>query len=80
MQSTIVELGSIFQQLAEMVHEQGAQLQRVDENVDDSLGNMREGQAQLQRYWRGMSSNRGLVMKVFAVMMFFIVVWGTLFA
>jgi hypothetical protein len=79
-QSTIVELGSIFQQLAEMVNAQGQQLQRVDENVEDSLANVREGHSQLQRYWRGMSTNRGLVMKVFAVMLFFIVLWGTLFA
>lgn len=79
-QSTIVELGGIFQQLAEVVAAQGQMLQRVDENIDDSLVNVREGHAQIQRYWRSMSTNRGLMMKVFAILFFFIVVWGTLFA
>ena len=43
--STIAELGGIFQQLAEVVSAQGAMLQRVDENLDDSLINVREGHA-----------------------------------
>ena len=54
--------------------------QRVDENLNESIDNVREGYSQLQRYWRNMSSNRGLMMRVFAIVMFFIVVWGTLFA
>ena len=80
MQSTMVELGSIFEQLSIMVAEQGTMLQRVDENVDDSLIHVNEGHAQLQRYWNSMSTNRPLIMKVFAVLLFFIVLWGTLFA
>ena len=63
-----------------MVAMQGDKLQRVDADLDDSLVNVREGHAQLQRYWRNMSRNRGLMMRVFAIVMFFIVVWGTLFA
>ena len=80
MQSTLAELGGIFQQLAEMVQQQGWQLQRVDENLDDSLSNVNEGLGQLQRYMRNMSSNRGLMVRVFAILLFFVVVWGTLFA
>ena len=79
-QATIAELGSIFSQLAEMVQEQGTLLQRVDENLDDSLVNVREGHAQLLRYMRNLRSNRGLVVRVFAILLFFVVVWGTLFA
>ena len=56
------------------------QLQRVDENLDDSLSNVNEGLGQLQRYMRNMSSNRGLLVRVFAILLFFVVVWGTLFA
>ena len=80
MQSTIAEIGGLFQQLATMVAEQGSKLQRVDENLDDSLDNVREGHAQLQRYWRNMTSNRGLMLRIFAILLFFVVVWGTLFA
>ena len=79
-QATIAELGGIFQQLAVMVAEQGAMLQRVDANLDDSLHNVSEGHSQLLRYWRNLSSNRGLMMRILAVLLFFVVVWGTLFA
>ena len=41
-QSTIVELGGIFDQLRVMVAEQGSEMQRVDENVDDALSNVEQ--------------------------------------
>ena len=75
-ESTIVELGGIFQQLAHMVAEQGEMATRIDENVEDSLASVDAGQAQLLKYLSAISSNRFLIMKVFAVllcfMMFFI--------
>jgi len=76
-QSTIVELGGIFDQLRVMVAEQGSEMQRVDENVDDALSNVEQGHQQLLRYWRRVSSNQGLMIRVFAVLMFFVVLFGT---
>ena len=55
-------------------------LQRVDENVEDSLLNVQEGYGQLSTALSNMRSNRGLMMRVFAVLFFFIVLWGTFFA
>jgi syntaxin 5 len=69
-ESTIVELGGIFQQLAHMVHEQGEMAVRVDENVEDALANVNAGQAQLLRYLATISSNRWLMLKAFAVIVF----------
>ena len=57
-ESTIVELGSIFQQLAHMVAEQGEAAVRIDENVEDTLGHVDAGQAQLLKYLNTISSNR----------------------
>lgn len=68
-ESTIVELGNIFQQLAHMVHEQGEMAVRIDENVDETLGNVEAGQAQLLKYLNTISSNRWLMMKVFGIIM-----------
>jgi len=79
-QSTIVELGGIFQQLTTMVASQGEMLQRVDEDVESSLMDVQAGREQLQLYWNNMSTNRNLMMKIFGVLFFFIVMWGTLFA
>jgi syntaxin 5 len=68
-ESTIVELGNIFQQLAHMVHEQGEMAVRIDENVDDTLTNVEAGQAQLLKYLNTISSNRWLMLKVFGIIM-----------
>lgn len=66
-ESTIVELGNIFQQLAHMVHEQGEMAVRIDENMDDTLTNVDAGQAQLLKYLNTISSNRWLMLKIFGV-------------
>lgn len=72
-ESTIVELGSIFQQLASMVHEQGEMAIRIDENVDDTLTQVEAGQAQLLKYLNTISSNRWLLLKVFGIILFALV-------
>ena len=71
-ESTIVELGGMFQQLAHMVAEQGEMATRIDENVGDSLAAVDAGQAQLLKYLNTVSSNRWLIVKVFAVLMAFL--------
>lgn len=55
------------------VHEQGEMAMRIDENVEDALGNVDAGQAQLLRYLNTISSNRWLILKVFFVLMLFLV-------
>jgi syntaxin 5 len=63
-EATIVELGSIFTQLAEMVAAQGEMTQRIDENVEETLGNVDNAKAQLMKYLNNISGNRWLMMKV----------------
>jgi syntaxin 5 len=70
---TIAELGGIFQQLATMVAEQGELAVRIDENLEDANANVDNAQAQLLRYLQRISSNRWLVMKIFAVLLAFLV-------
>lgn len=79
-QSTIVELGDIFQQLATMVAEQGEMANIIDNNVDDSLIQVEEGQKQILKYWHNVSSNRTLIMRIFLVMIFFMIFFGLFIA
>eukprot|EP00208_Stichococcus_sp_RCC1054_P005891 CAMPEP_0206144480 /NCGR_PEP_ID=MMETSP1473-20131121/24218_1 /ASSEMBLY_ACC=CAM_ASM_001109 /TAXON_ID=1461547 /ORGANISM="Stichococcus sp, Strain RCC1054" /LENGTH=355 /DNA_ID=CAMNT_0053540305 /DNA_START=151 /DNA_END=1218 /DNA_ORIENTATION=- len=74
-ESTIVELGGIFQQLAHMVQEQGEMAVRIDENLDDTVANVESAQTQLLKYLNTISSNRWLVIKIMAVLMFFSMVF-----
>jgi syntaxin 5 len=68
-ESTITELGSIFSQLAQMVSEQGEQIQRIDANTEDVVDNVEGAQRELMKYWNRVQGNRWLVAKMFGVLM-----------
>lgn len=74
-ESTVVELEQIFNQLATMVSEQGELVERIDANVEDTAVNMHAGHAQLIRYFNSIAGNRALILKVFGVLLFFLVLW-----
>ena len=70
-ESTIAELGGIFQQLATLVAEQGETAIRIDEHVGDALANVDGAQAQLLRHLATISSNRWLILKCLGVLLVF---------
>ncbi|XP_065833202.1 syntaxin-5-like isoform X2 [Oscarella lobularis] len=74
-ESTIVELGSIFQQLATMVKEQEEQVMRVDANVEDADMNVQAAQTEILKYFQSISSNRWLIVKIFIVLIIFFVIF-----
>ncbi|KAG0188316.1 cis-Golgi t-SNARE syntaxin [Apophysomyces sp. BC1034] len=70
-ESTIAELGGIFQQLATMVAEQRETVQRIDQNTDDIEMNVMGAQRELLKYYTNISSNRWLIIKIFVTIVFF---------
>eukprot|EP00877_Chromochloris_zofingiensis_P008633 jgi/Chrzof1/4022/Cz13g17160.t1 len=74
-EATIVELGGIFTQLAEMVQAQGEMTQRIDENIDETLSNVDSAKAQLLKYLNTISNNRWLLLKVLFVLLVFMVIF-----
>jgi syntaxin 5 len=68
-ETTIQELGGIFSQLAQMVSEQGEQIQRIDANTEDVVDNVEGAQRELMKYWSRVQGNRWLVAKMFGVLM-----------
>lgn len=48
---------------------------RIDENMDDTLANVEGAQGQLLKYLNSISSNRWLMMKIFFVLIFFLMVF-----
>ncbi|KAF8784931.1 Syntaxin-5 like protein [Argiope bruennichi] len=67
-EATIVELGTIFQQLAHMVKEQEEIVQRIDANVEQSEMNIEAAHSEILKYFQNVTSNRWLMIKVFAVL------------
>ncbi|KFK39739.1 hypothetical protein AALP_AA3G281600 [Arabis alpina] len=74
-ESTIHELGGIFTQLATMVSQQGEIAIRIDQNMEDTLSNVEGAQSQLARYLNSISSNRWLMIKIFFVLIAFLMIF-----
>ncbi|QPG76028.1 hypothetical protein FOA43_003414 [Brettanomyces nanus] len=74
-ESTINEVGGLFQQLATMVQEQGEVIQRIDNNVEDVSLNIGGAHRQLLKYYNNISSNRWLMIKVFGILIVFFLLW-----
>ncbi|KAF3787949.1 Syntaxin [Nymphaea thermarum] len=74
-ESTISELGSIFTQLATMVAQQGELAIRIDDNMEETLSNVEGARSALLRHLNRVSSNRWLMIKIFAVLIFFMLLF-----
>ncbi|PFH35113.1 putative syntaxin 5 [Besnoitia besnoiti] len=72
-QRVIGELATIFQRVATMISHQDEMIQRIDQDIDNSMHNIRQGQTELLNYFHRISSNRALILKVFAILFAFIV-------
>ncbi|KAI0285448.1 t-SNARE [Russula aff. rugulosa BPL654] len=70
-ETTIAELGQIFNQLAHMVAEQRETVQRIDADTFDIASNVGGAQRELLKYYASISSNRWLMLKVFGVLIVF---------
>ena len=72
-ESTIVELGGIFQQLAHMIKEQEEMMVRIDSNVEDAAINVEGAHSEILKYFQSVTSNRWLMIKIFGVLIFFFI-------
>lgn len=75
-ETTINDLGHIYQRLATMIGEQGEQVQRIDMNINEMHYNVQRGQSQLLTYLNRMKSNRMLMIKMFAALFVFILIFS----
>eukprot|EP00921_Rhytidocystis_pertsovi_P022640 GHVQ01036140.1.p1 GENE.GHVQ01036140.1~~GHVQ01036140.1.p1 ORF type:complete len:200 (+),score=23.89 GHVQ01036140.1:68-667(+) len=72
-QRMIGELGQIFHKVASMVTQQEELVQRIDEDIDTTITNVNQGQSELLSYFQRISSDRALILKVFAVIIAFVI-------
>jgi syntaxin 5 len=74
-EQTIVELGTIFQQLAHMVKEQDEVILRIDTNIDDTQLNVEAAHGEIVKYFQTVTSNRWLMIKIFGVLIVFFIIF-----
>lgn len=75
---SIVDLNDIFKDLANMVHEQGTVLDRIDYNIEQTQVQVHEGYKQLQKAERYQRKNRKMhcifILGVAVVVMFVLLI------
>ncbi|KAG5109705.1 hypothetical protein JHK82_038928 [Glycine max] len=74
-ESTITELSGIFSHLATMVAHQGELAIRIDDNMDESLANVEGAHSSLLRHLNRISSNRWLLIKIFVILILFLMIF-----
>ena len=68
-------MGQLFTQMSSLVLEQGETLQRIEDDVEGGLADTEDGYKNMVDYQNITKGNRALVVKVFAVLVFMVVLF-----
>jgi len=74
-ESTIAELGQIYQHFAQILAGQRETVQRIDDNIADVEMNVEGAQNQLMKYYNNISNNRWLLLKVLGIVFIFFLIF-----
>jgi len=78
-EKSIYEVKEMFQKVAQLVHVQNEQIQRLEDNIDETLHHAQSAHGNLVGYFPQVASNRRLIIQTFAVLFFFVVLWFLFF-
>ena len=70
------EVSEIVQDFTRLVYEQDETIVRIDNDVDDALNNVEAGTGELMKYMASLTSQRGFILKVLAVLFCFLLFFG----
>ncbi|KAH0795745.1 SNARE domain containing protein [Histomonas meleagridis] len=74
-EQAINEISQMFVRLSEIIASQDYEVFRIDQNTEEALSNIREGQNQLVKYYEKIKGNKCLMLKIFAVLIVFSLVF-----
>lgn len=69
---TIGELGTLFKRLSTMIAEQQELVERVDEDIESATSNANRAKDALMKAYEKVSSNKGMYLKISAIVVLFI--------
>ena len=76
LQGIIAEIGQMFNKMSHMIVQQEEMVQRIDQDITGSLDHVNEGHSELLKYFNSISGNRSLILKVFAILIAFIIIFA----
>ena len=65
----------MFTDLFEMIAAKDYDIVRIDENLQDALDNLNEGQRQMEKYYEKVKNNKWFILKIFAVLFVFAMIF-----
>jgi syntaxin 5 len=71
--ATIGDVATMFQRMIVLVRTQDDMIQGIQDDIEDTSRNVEQGQNALLAHWKSMSSNRSIILKVFLILIFFVV-------
>ncbi|KAL0216010.1 hypothetical protein P9112_008194 [Eukaryota sp. TZLM1-RC] len=72
----LTELAQLFSTFNSMVAEQGDAIIHIERNVDDAFADVQGAQRHIERIWERTKNDRALLLKIFGLIMIFVVVFG----
>ncbi|OQR91944.1 hypothetical protein ACHHYP_04179 [Achlya hypogyna] len=78
-ESTIVEISSMYNRMSTLIASQGEVLERIDDDMNTAQMNVEAGHNELLKYFTSMSGNRSLILKIFLVLIVFIYLFLVVF-
>jgi hypothetical protein len=74
-EAAIAQMGRLFSQMASLVLEQSETLARIEDDVEIGLTDTQEAHKSMERFYEITKGNRGMIIKIFALLVFFILVF-----
>jgi hypothetical protein len=72
-ESSLAELGTLFGKMSALVSSQGETVAKIEDDVESALLDVRSGHGEIQQLYGIKKGNRALILKTFAILIFFIV-------
>lgn len=70
---TLANLGTMFSKMADLVVAQGETIEKVEDDVEAARVDVYAGHEEIQKLYGITKGNRGLILKVFGILIFFII-------
>ena len=70
-ETAIAQMGSMFTQMAGLVAEQGDTLARIEDDVECGLDQVEAANTEMEYYYELSKGNRGMIIKIFLLLIFF---------
>ena len=72
-EKSLAELTTMFSKMTNLIHSQGETLVKIEDDVEAAMDHVEAGRDEIVKLYEWTQGNRGLIIKIFALLIFFII-------